>query len=90
MAAGSQDKLTAREVEAYLVRLRKDIPRPECWLCECVQGFRAQLELDAVDDAKSMLVEHKRSARQTRRYPGCESCPPAALFAEYLMRKRGR
>ena len=90
MAAGSRGKLTAREVEAFLSRLRKEIPRPECWSCECVQGFRARLELDAADGAKPMLIEHKRSARQTLPSPGCESCPPAAIFAEYLMRKRSR
>jgi hypothetical protein len=90
MAAGRRGKLTAQEVEALLTRLRKEIPRPECWLCECVQGFLARLELDAAEDAKSMLVEYKRSAEQTKPSPGCESCPPAAIFAEYLVRKRRR
>lgn len=90
MARERQGKLTTAEVEVLLLRLRRDIPRPECWSCECLQGFRARLELDAAEDAKSMLTEHKRSPQQTRRYPGCECCPPASIFAEYLMQKRSR
>jgi len=90
MACGSQDKLTKAEVEAFLVRLRKEIPRPECWSCECTQGFLAQLELDAVEDAQSLLAEHRVSARQTHRCLGCEPCSSAGIFAEYLMRKQGR
>lgn len=90
MAGGSHDKLTRGEIEAFLVRLRTEIPRPECWSCECTQGFLAQLALDAADDAKSLLIEHRTSARQTRRCLGCEPCPSAGIFAAYLMRKQGR
>jgi hypothetical protein len=90
MVGESHGKLTAAQVEAFLTRLRRDIPRPECWSCECLQGFLARLELDATEGARSILVEYKRSPGRTHSYPGCESCPPAAIFAEYLMHRRGR
>lgn len=90
MTGESQGKLTTAEVEAFLLRLRKEIPRPECWSCECLQGFRARLELDAAEGAKPMLKEHKKAPQHTHCYPGCESCPPAAIFAEYLMRNRSQ
>jgi hypothetical protein len=90
MAGESQGKLTTAQVEAFLLRLRKEDPRPECWSCECLQGFLTRLELDATEGARAILVEYKRSPGQTHSYPGCESCPPAAIFAEYLMQKRDR
>lgn len=80
--------LTKVEVEAFLTRLRQEMPRPECWSCECMQGFLAQLELDAADDARVLVAEHRMSPGEAHRCLGCEPCPPADIFAEYLMRKR--
>jgi hypothetical protein len=82
--------LTKTDIEAFLERLCKEISRPECWSCECTQGFLAQLELDASDDAKPLLTERRTSPRETHRCLGCEPCPTAAIFAEYLVRKQGR
>jgi hypothetical protein len=90
MAGRNQGKLTKAQVEAFLMRLNKEAPRPECRLCECMQGFLAQLELDAAEDAKPLAAGQRTSTRKTHRCLGCEPCPPAAIFAEYLMRKRGR
>ena len=90
MAGGSQRKLTKADVDAFLGRLRKEILRPECWSCECTQGFLAQLELDAAEDAKPLLAVHRTPPRETHRCLGCEPCPSSAVFAEYLMRKQGR
>jgi hypothetical protein len=55
-----------------------------------MQGFLAQLELDAAEDAKPLLAAHRTSARETHRGLGCEPCSPADIFAEYLMRRQGR
>lgn len=90
MAGRGHRELTRAEVEAFLARLRKEIPRPECRSCECTQGFLAQLELDAAADAKPLLAELRTSVRETHHCLGCEPCPPADIFAEYLMRKQGR
>jgi hypothetical protein len=88
MAGASRRRLTKAEVEGFLARLRNEVARPECWSCECVQGFLAQLELDAAEDAKPLLAGHRTAPAETHRCLGCEPCPPADVFAEYLMRKR--
>jgi hypothetical protein len=90
MAGGSQQKLTRTEVETFLARLREEMPRPECWSCECTQGFLAQLEFDAAEDAKPLLAEHRTTAGETHRCLGCEPCPPADIYAEYLLRRRNQ
>jgi hypothetical protein len=90
MAGGTHRKLTKTEVEAVLVRLRKETLRSECWSCECMQGFLAQLELDATEDAKPLLAEHRTPPKETHSCLGCEPCPPADIFAEYLMRTRNQ
>ena len=88
MGSRSRGKLTKAEVESLLARLGAEVTRPECWSCECVQGFLAQLELDATEDAQPLLAEHRVPPGGTHRCLGCEPCPPADLFAEYLMKKR--
>jgi len=90
MAGGNSKRLTKEEVEALLERLKEEELREECWHCECLQGFIAQLELDAADDAKPLLSKYKVAPRKIRACSGCEPCPPANIFAEYLMRKRER
>ncbi len=80
--------MTKEDVAALLKRLEQEEPRRRCWSCECLQGFIAQLELDAADDAKPLLARHKTTPKNIHACLGCEPCPPADLFAEYLMRKR--
>lgn len=89
MAGGSQKRLTKEDVEALLQRLEQEVPHQDCWSCECLQGFIAQLELDAADDAKPLLVKHKAVPKNVQACRGCEPCPPAEIFAEYLVRRRG-
>lgn len=90
MAGDSQRKLTRAEVEAFLAQLRKEMPRPECWSCECVQGFLAQLEFDAAEETKPLLAEYRTTAQQTHGCLGCEPCPPADAYAEYLLQRRSQ
>ncbi len=88
MAGGEAKRLTKEEVQVLLERLNEKEPRAECWQCECLQGFIAQLELDATEDARPLLTKYKVTPRGIRASSGCEPCPPADIFAEYLMRKR--
>lgn len=89
MAGRSQKRLTKDDVDALLKRLEHQMPRQECWSCECLQGFLAQLELDAADDAGPLLTKHRITPKKIHPCLGCEPCPPAEIFAEYLMRRRG-
>jgi hypothetical protein len=88
MGGDSQAKLPNEEVEGLLSQVTHAPLREECWLCECFQGFIAQLELDAAENAKPLLKEYEEDPSQVRHGPGCEPCAPAEIFAGYLMRKR--
>ena len=79
--------MTKKDVEVLLDRLQREVTRPECWSCECLHGFIAQMEVDAAQRAKLLLAKHKVPPAQIRACRGCEPCPPAGIFAEYLMRK---
>jgi len=88
MAGGNRKPLMTRGVEALLDRLQSQTTRPECWSCECLQGFIAQMEVDAAPEAKPLLAKHKIPPGKICASRGCEPCPPAEIFAEYLMRRR--
>jgi hypothetical protein len=88
MAGRDNKRLTKEEVQALLTQLEERVGRPECWSCECLQGFIAQLELDAADDAKPLLARYKKTSAEVQRCQGCEPCPPAEIFAAYLIHKR--
>ena len=89
MAGGNRKPLAKGDVEALLDRLQGEVTRPECWSCECLTGFVAQMAVDAAQKAKPLLAKYKVPLAQIRACTGCEPCPPATIFAEYLMRKRG-
>ncbi len=76
--------LTLNDVSAFLERLKESVTREECWSCDCFQGFITQLELDADDDVKTLTGPLKVTHQQMHECLGCDPCPPAALFAEYL------
>ena len=88
MARENRDQLTREDVEALLDRLKVDVPRQECWCCECLQGFLAQLRLDAVPEAKPLLASYRLTTVEVHPSLSCEPCPPADRFAEYLIRRR--
>ena len=82
--------MTTGDVEALLDRLKKETPRRECRSCECLQGFLAQMERDAPEEARHLPAQRKVSPKKMHACLGCEPCPPAQIFAEYLMRPRDR
>lgn len=87
MAGGRRTRLTKKGVAALLGRLQKEVTRPECWSCECLHGFIAQMEVDAAREVKPLLAKYKVPPAKIHACTGCEPCPPARIFAEYLMRK---
>jgi hypothetical protein len=83
-------RLTKEEVKALLKRLEEQPSRPECRSCECLRGFIAQLAFDADEDAQPLLSQYRKTVGPMQACSGCEPCPPARLFAEYLLRRRER
>ncbi len=86
MSGGNQKPLTVGDVEALLARLRKETPRRECRSCECLQGFLAQMQRDAPEEAKHLPAQRKVLPKSIHASLNCVPCPPAQIFAEYLMR----
>ena len=80
--------LTATEVKALLNRRCDLVEKPECWSCDCLQGFLAQLELDATADVTSLTAPHKVPRDKMHGCLGCDPCPPGAAFADYIRRHR--
>lgn len=82
-----RQSLTRQEVKALIDRARASFPHDACLTCECFLGYVAQLGLDADAEVTSLLAEMGIERKRTHSCLGCEPCPPADLFAEYL---RGR
>ena len=88
MSGGSQKPLTKGDVEALLARLDNAVTRRECRSCECLQGFFAQMALDAEEDAKRLPAQRQVMPKRMHACLGCEPCRPAEIFAEYLLGER--
>jgi len=48
------------------------------------------MELDAADCAKALPVGRKVAPKAMHACLGCEPCPPAEIFAAYLLGRRHR
>lgn len=75
--------LLLEEARALLDRLEQAVVREACWSCESLQGFIAQLELDASEDVKSLLQTYEVRPQTLHRCLGCVPCEPAEVFARY-------
>lgn len=72
------------QVKALREQARASFPRDACLTCECFLGYLVQLGIDAGEDVQSLLEEIGITREHTHSCMGCEPCPPADLFAEYL------
>jgi len=80
-------RLTPEEVRALLDRLRAAMPIPECRTCECLQGFVTQIRLDADPAGAPLTAPLTVPSAEMHPCLGCDPCPPAAMFADYLRRR---
>ncbi len=78
------DRLTRQEVRTLLDRARDSFPHDACLTCECFLGYVYQLGLDAGEEIQSLFAELGIERKGTHSCLGCEPCPPADLFAEYM------
>jgi len=76
--------LTADEVKTFVDRLKELVDKDECRTCHCLQGLLTQLELDAAEDVMQLTEPLKVPSCDMQGCLGCDPCPPAALFAEYI------
>lgn len=80
-------RLTPAEFRVLLDRARASFPHDACLTCECFLGYVVQLGIDAGVDLQALLEEMGNERERTHSCLGCDPCPPADLFADYV---RGR
>jgi len=76
--------LATEQVKAVLERLEQAADREACWSCERLQKFIAQLDIDAAEAARSLLEMYQVRPEKLHGGLGCQPCPPAEVFIEYI------
>ncbi len=84
MAIRAGKPVPIEKVRSLIEQLERAATREACWSCECLQGFIAQLEHDATKDVKSLLQMYEVRKERLHGGLGCDSCPPADVFSQYL------
>jgi len=84
MGTSAGKSLTAGQVRKLLSQLELAATQEACWSCECLQGYITQLELDAVEDARSLLETYEVRPERLHGCLGCEPCPSAEVFTAHL------
>jgi hypothetical protein len=80
--------LILAEVPPLLSGLKQAVKRPECWACDCVRVFLAQLELDSSEEVSGLIAPLKVPTRMMHGCLGCYACPPVSMYADYLRTRR--
>jgi hypothetical protein len=81
-------KVTREAVKRFIERLQEQLPREECRSCDCLQGFLVQLEMDATEDVADLTSLLKVDPSEMHSCLGCNPCPPAESFSEYLRKQK--
>jgi hypothetical protein len=79
--------LTRQEVRTLLERARESFSHDACLTCECFLGYLALLSMDAGEKVGSLLAEMGIDPKRTHSCLSCEPCPPADLFAQFLLER---
>jgi hypothetical protein len=80
------DEMTADcrdEIAERIKRLRGLTVKEECRSCDCLQGYLTQLELD-YPEATDLIEPLKVPREKLHGCLGCDPCPPAEAFGDYL------
>ena len=77
-------KLESATVRSALRELEAVLPHDACHTCECMQGFLAQLRMDADDEAGALILPWLAPRGQVHSCLGCAPCPPGDQFAASL------
>ena len=85
-----EETLSASQVKALIKNAIDGFPHAECATCECFLGYLTQLEIDADPSSQPILLKHKPDRLEIHTCLGCDPCPPADYYAEYLRNHRKR
>lgn len=84
------EPLTRDDVRDILDGLERSIARPECRTCDCLAGLVTRLELDGGAEVRELLEPWKVSREDMHGCLGCNPCPPAEVYVDYIRTQRGR
>jgi len=76
--------LTRQGIQELLERALASFRHDKCLTSECFLVYVAQLGIDAGAEIHSLLTEMGIDYQHAHSCMGCDPCPPADLFAEYL------
>jgi hypothetical protein len=74
------------QVKALLNELSEYWNIEKCRECECLQGMLVQLKLDRPELKEDV---DKLTTDQFHKCLGCDPCPPAEVWVEYLKEREG-
>lgn len=72
------------ELERMASELAQSMCKPHCRSCERLQGFLTRLMLDADESVAELLSPWRVGGTETHGGEGCDLCPAADLFEQYL------
>ena len=78
------NNLTRSQVEQLLDAVLAELPHKGCRSCECLQGFLAQLEVDADPEAGDLLGTYRLPADEIHACLGCDPCVAAETLDLYM------
>lgn len=81
-------KLTSEQIKKLLDDAVASFPHEDCYTCECFLGFIAQLGLDIEKVQRPLLSKYKPDRNLVHSCMGCDPCPPANIYANYMQSNR--
>jgi len=77
-------KLSRKEVQAFLAEAADSFPHDACLTCECFLGYVTRLRVDSDSASRDLIGEYKVERASIHSCLGCDPCPPGDLYAEYV------
>lgn len=77
-------KISSTKIQTLVQEVEAFFPHEDCHTCECYLGYLTQLEIDAGNDLHSWFAQFKPQKSLIHSCMGCDPCPPADAFANYL------
>jgi hypothetical protein len=81
-------KLTRDKTQTLLHEAEDAFLHGACNTCECFLGYLAQLRIDSDPADKDLFAPFKIRREEMRKCLGCDPCPPADLYAAYMLNKQ--
>ncbi len=81
-------KLQRDETQPLLKAAEESFLHGACNTCECFLGYLAQLRIDSDPADKDLFAPFKVRREDMHKCLGCDPCPPADLYAAYMLKKQ--